>query len=296
MIQRVGKAAFVVLIFAFFAGVTQIRAQETQSQSQSQQQQQPPAQQGQKPSLQNPLTPAVAPLPTPMDPKEVADYKTIMAMNPTSAADVDKEVQAGEDFVKTYPASRRLEPIYSRLSNAYYRKQQLDKMYENGEKALALNGDDLSVLALLGEQLPLGNVNDPSFKDKLAKAEQYDKHALDLLPTMPKPDGVTDEQFAKLKSSVITATHGGLGIALFREGKAADAVPELQKATDGVTNPDAVDLFVLGMAFDNLQKYSDAAKAFDGCAQVTSSLQDRCKQGASEAKAKAGNQLQPPKP
>lgn len=296
MIQRVGRAVLAVLIFAFFAGATQISAQETQSQSQSQQQQQPPAQQGQKPSVQNPITPAVAPLPTPVDAKEDADYKSIMTMNPANAADLDKEVQAGEDFVKTYPASKHLEPIYSRLSNAYFQKHQLDKMYENGEKALALNGDDVSVLALLGEQLPRGNANDPSFKDKLAKAEQYDKHALDLLPTMPKPDGVTDEQFAKVKDSVITATRGGLGIALFREGKAADAVPELQKATDGVTNPDAVSLFVLGLALDNLQKYSDAAKAFDACAQVTSSLQERCKQGASEAKAKAGSQLQPPKP
>lgn len=293
MIQRIGRAVLAVLIFALFVGATQISAQETQSQSQ--QQQQPSAQQDQKPSQQNPITPAVVPLPTPVDPKEDADYKSIMAMNPANAADVDKEVQAGEDFVKTYPASKRLEPIYSRLSNVYYQKQQLDKMYENGEKALALNGDDLSVLALLGEKLPRGNANDPSFKDKLAKAEQYDKHALDLLPTMPKPAGLTDEQFAKLKDNVITATHGGLGIALFREGKAADAVPELQKATDGVTNPDPVTLFVLGMALDGLQKYSDAAKAFDGCAQVTSPLQDRCKQGASEAKAKAGTQLQPPK-
>jgi tetratricopeptide (TPR) repeat protein len=286
------------MTLAFFAGATRISAQgtqsQTQSQSQSQQQQQPPAQQGQKPSLQNPITPALAPVPAPADPKEDAAYKSFNDLNPTNPADLDKEIQAGEDFLKAYPASRYLQPVYSRLANAYFQKQEVDKMYEDGQKALALNGDDVSILTLLGGTLPRGNANDPNFKDKLAQAEQYDRHALELLPTTAKPAGVTDEQFAKLKDNATMTAHGGLGIALFREGKAADAVPELQKATQGIAEPDATNLYVLGLALSNLQKYADAAKAFDGCVQVTSPLQDRCKQGASEAKAKAANQLQPP--
>ncbi|HKW88564.1 MAG TPA: hypothetical protein VJN21_07390 [Candidatus Acidoferrales bacterium] len=300
------KTSLAVLVVLVFGGATQIRAQgsqtqsqsqsQSQSQTQSQQQQQPPAQQDQKPGLQNPIAPAVAPLPTPVDPKEDAAYKSLIAMNPTNAADVDKEIQAGEDFLKTYPASRYLQGVYSRLTNAYFQKPDMDKMYADGEKALALNGDDVSVLTLLGGTLPRGNANDPNFKDKLARAEQYDRHALDLLPTMAKPANVTDEQFAKLKDNAMVTAHGGLGVALFREGKAADAAPELQKATDGVANPDPVNLYVLGLALDNLQKYADAEKAFDGCGQVTSSLQERCKQLGADAKSKAANQLQPPKP
>ena len=294
MNYRFVRFALVVLVPALFGGATQSWAQGTQSQSQSQQQ--PPAQQSQKPSLQNPITPAVAPLPAPVDPKEEAAFKGFMTLNLSSAADVDKSIQQGEDFLKTYPASSHLESVYSRLTNAYFQKRQVDKMYADGEKALTLNGDDVSVLTLLGGTLPRGDSSDPNFKDKLSQAEQYDKHALDLLPTMTKPQGVTDEQFAKLKENATSTAHGGLGIALFREGKAADAVSELQKATDGLADPDVVDLYVLGLALDNLQKYSDAAKAFDGCAQLTSSLQDRCKQGSTDAKAKAANQLQPPKP
>lgn len=299
MIHRFGKAALTALALTFLGGGMQVCAQGTQSQaqsqSQSQQQQQPPAQQGTKPALQNPIAPAVAPLPTPVDPKEDAAFKSFMALNPMSATEVDKEIQTGEDFLKAYPSSRYLESVYSRLSNAYYQKRQLDKMYEEGEKALALNGDDLSILTLLGEMLPRGDANDPNFKDKLSQAEQYDRHALDLLPTLTKPAGITDEQFTKVKSNAIVAAHGGLGVALFREGKAADAVPELQKATEGATNPDAVNLYVLGLALDGVQKYSEATKAFDGCAQVASPLQDRCKQGSADAKTKAANQLQPPK-
>ena len=298
MNHRIGKASLTVLTLALFGGATQIWAQgqqsQSQSQSQSQQQQQPPAQQSQKPALLNPIAPT--PTTPPVDPKEDAAFKSFTALSPSNAADIDKLIQTGEDFAKTYPTSTHLELIYSRLTNAYFQKQQMDKVYEDGQKALALNGDDVSVLTLLGEMLPRGNANDPNFKDKLTQAELYDKHALDLLPTMAKPDGVTDDQFTKLKNNAMVAAHGGLGIALFREGKAADAVPELQKATDGVTSPDTVDLFVLGLALDNVQKYADAEKAFDGCAQAASSLQDRCKQLSAQEKSKAGTQLQPPKP
>lgn len=266
------------------------------TQSQSQQQQQPPAQQSQKPSLQNPISNAVAPMPTPVDPKEEAAYKNFFEMKPATAADYDKEIQTGEDFLKTYPLSRYAESVYSRLTSSYLERQEVDKMYDAGEKALALNGDDVSVLTLLGSVLPRGNSNDPQFKDKLAKAEQYDRHALELLPNLPMPVGVTADQFAKLKATAAISAHGGLGIALFREGKAEESAAELQKATDGNPSPDPTELYVLGLALNNLQKYADAAKAFDGCAQITSTLQDRCKQDATDAKSKAANQLQPPKP
>jgi tetratricopeptide (TPR) repeat protein len=278
---------------ALFVAARPARGQGTQSQSQ--QQQQPPAQQNQKPSLQNPITNAVAPVATPVDPKEEAAYKSFFDMKPATEADYDKEIQAGEDFLKTYPQSKYAEIVYSRLTNSYFERQELDKMYDAGEKALALNGDDVSVLTLLGSVLPRGNSNDPQFKDKLAKAEQYDRHALELLPTLPMPAGVTADQFAKLKATAANSAHGGLGIALFREGKVEDSAAELQKATDGNPSPDPTDLYVLGLALNNLQKYADAEKAFDGCAQITSSLQDRCKQNAADAKNKAANQLQPPK-
>jgi tetratricopeptide (TPR) repeat protein len=278
--------------FAVFALATSLWAQGTQSQ----QQQQPPAQQSQKPSLQNPITPAVTPLPTAVDPKEEAAYKNFFDMKPASDADYDKQIQAGEDFLKTYPQSHYAESVYSRLTNSYFEKREMDKMYDAGEKALALNGDDVSVLTLLGSVLPRGNSNDPNFQDKLTKAEQYDRHALELLPTLPMPAGVAADQFAKLKSSAEVSAHGGLGIALFREGKAQDSAAELQKATEGNANPDPTDLYVLGLALNNLQKYADAAKAFDSCAQITSTLQDICKKNAADAKTKAANQLQPPKP
>lgn len=297
MNHRMCKTVLAAVVLGLTAGAIQAGAQDaqTQSQTQSQQQQQTQQQQTQKPTLQNPIGPALSPAPAPVDPKEDAAYKSLAALNGTSATDADKEIQAGEDFVKTYPTSRYLEPVYAKLMSAYYQKHDNDKMYEDGEKALALNGDDVSVLTLLGWVLPHGKSSDPNFNDKLAQAEKYDKHALDILPTIAKPADATDDQFATSKASATAMAHSGLGIALFREGKGADAVPELQKATEGA-NPDPTDLFVLGLALNSVEKYADAEKAFDSCAKITGSLQETCKQDAAAAKEKAANQLQPPKP
>jgi tetratricopeptide (TPR) repeat protein len=274
-------------------------SQQTQSQSQQQQTQQgQPAQQNQqmqKPSL---MPGAAAQKPadlTPVDPKEEAAYKKFYGMKPVTSADFDNEIKSGEAFVKDYPQSRYLQVVYSRLANSYFEKQEFAKMYDAGDKALALNGDDVNVLTLLGTALSRGNSNDPDFAAKLAKAEQYERHALELIPTLPKPAELTDDQFAKIKAQAAIQAHSGLGIALFREQKPEEAAAELAQATTGTDKPDPADLFIYGLALDDMQKFSDAEKAFDTCMKITSSLQDRCKESEADAKAKAATQLQPPK-
>ncbi|MGH9730561.1 MAG: hypothetical protein ACRD4A_02595, partial [Candidatus Acidiferrales bacterium] len=138
----------------------------------------------------------------------------------------------------------------------------------------------------------------PGFADQLAKAEQYEKHALEILATLPKPVELTDEQFATTKANAVSQAHSGLGLVYFREGKDSDSVTELTKATEGNPQPDPTDNFILGVEDEKLNKFADAQKSFEGCAQITSQLQDRCKQGVAEAKAKAktASQPQPPKP
>jgi tetratricopeptide (TPR) repeat protein len=280
-----GITALTLVAWACLAAAPQVRAQGMGTQQQTQEQ---------KPSLQNP-TPQKPAAPA-IDPKEEAAYKAFFAMKPTAPADFDAQIQAGEDFVKNYPQSRYLAVVYSRLTNAYFERQKLDKMYAAADKALQLNPNDLTVLTLVGWVIPRGSPGAPDYAGKLDKAEQYEKHALDLLATLTKPAELTDEQFAKTKASAVAQAHSGLGLVYFREGKKDESAVELTKATDGNPQPDPTDYFVLGVVQENLNKFADAQKSFDSCAQFLSPLQDRCKQGSAEAKAKVGTQLQPPKP
>ncbi|HLJ41561.1 MAG TPA: hypothetical protein VKT50_08730 [Candidatus Acidoferrales bacterium] len=294
MTHRMGITALMLAACACLAAAPQVRAQGMGAQQQGTQQQ---GAQDQKPSLQNP-TPQkpAAPAAPAVDPKEEAAYKAFVALKPTAPADYDAQIQAGEDFVKNYPQSRYLVVVYSRLTNAYFERQKLDKMYVAADKTLQLNPNDVTVLTLVGWVIPRGNPTVPGFADQLAKAEQYEKHALEILATLPKPAELTDEQFATTKASAVSQAHSGLGVVYFREGKDSDSVAELTQATGGSPHPDPTDYFILGVEDEKLNKFSDAEKSFDSCAQITSQLQDRCKQGAAEAKAKAGSQPQPPKP
>src|SRR6185437_550968 len=292
MTHRMGITALILAACACLAAAPRVRAQGMGAQQQGTQQQ---GTQDQKPSLQNPTPPQKPPAPA-VDPKEEAAYKAFVALKPTAPADYDAQIQAGEDFAKNYPQSRYLVVVYSRLTNAYFERQKLDKMYVSADKTLQLNPNDVTVLTLVGWVIPRGNPTAPGFADRLAKAEQYEKHALEILATLPKPAELTDEQFATTKASAVSQAHSGLGVVYFREGKDSDSVAELTQATEGNPHPDPTDYFILGVEDEKVSKFSDAEKSFDSCVQITSPLQDRCKQGAAEAKAKAGSQPQPPKP
>ena len=288
MTHRMGITAFAIAALACLAVAPQVRAQGMGAQ-QSQQQQPPP----QRPSLINP-TPQTPAAPK-IDPKEEAAYQAFYSMKPAIPADFNAQIQAGEAFLKNYPQSRYLPIIYSRLTNAYFETHNIDKMYAAGDKTLQLNPNDVSVLTLVGWVIPRGNPTAPGFAEKLAKAEQYEKHALQILATLPKPVAITDAQFADSKASAIAQAHSGLGLVYFRESKFDQSAAELTQATGGNPHPDPTDYFILGVVQEQLKKFADAEKSFTSCAQIQSSLQDRCKQGAAESKAKAATQLQPPK-
>ncbi|MFZ0638269.1 MAG: tetratricopeptide repeat protein [Candidatus Acidiferrales bacterium] len=286
MNRRTRLQIFILAAIVSFVVVPHLLAQDQQQSRQQSQQQTNPPQQTQKPSLQNPQQNATAP--PPVDPKEEAAFKAFNDIKPSSPADYDAQIQAGEAFVKDFPQSRYREAVYSSLANAYFQKGELDKTCDAADRALALNPDDLIILTHVGWMIPHGNPNAPNFDEQLAKAEQYEKHALQVLNTLPKPANLTDEQFNTSKNAALSESHSGLGLIYFRQKKYDVSSAELQQATAMETTPDPTDLFVLGFDDETLQKYPDSVKAFDGCAQIASPLQDRCKQASAEAKAKEG--------
>jgi tetratricopeptide (TPR) repeat protein len=229
-----------------------------------------------------------------VDPQEASAYKAFYDLKP---GDFDQQIKFGEDFIVKYPQSRYLAIIYSRLANAYYNKQQMDKMLSAGDKAVALNPDDYTVLVLMGWYLPhVSGSDQANGSQRLDKAEQYLKHALELEPAYQRPTGMTDEDFTKAKNEVLAQAHSGLGLVYFRRARVADSVAELETATKLSSNPDPTDYYVMGVDLEQLKRYGDAADAFDKCGQIQGGLQSRCKQETDKAKKLAGLQPAAPKP
>ncbi len=240
------------------------------------------AQQEQKPAAQ-----------APVDPEEEKAYKAFTDVKPEA---FDQQIQVGEQYLQKYPSGRYTEQVYARLANSYFQKQQFDKMYAAGDKALASNPNDVSVLVLVGWVIPHNyDPNDPEAEHRLAKAETYEKHALEILATMPKPDGVSDEQFAKAKQASLAQAHSGLGLVYFRQQQFDKAVTEMQEAVKLDPTPDSVDLYILGVSLSQLKRYPEAADTFKQCASIPGAVQDRCKQREGEAKKLAAAQPAPPK-
>ncbi len=255
------------------------------SRAQDQQQQQPakPAQPGQAAPATGAQPPAEAPK---IDPEEEKAFKAFA--DATAPQDTDKQIALGEQFVQKYPQSKYDSPVYDRLTQDYLAKQETDKMYAAGDKALAINKDDVTVLVIVGWAIPhVYDPNDMNSERLLNKAEDYEKHALEVLDKLPKPANLTDEQFAKAKQSALSQAHSGLGLVYFRRQDFANSVNELQLGEKLAAAPDPTDFYVMGIELNQLKRFPEAVDAFQKCAQSPGGLADRCKQNAEQAKKAA---------
>jgi len=228
------------------------------------------------------------PPPVKVDPKEEAAYKAFFN---TPQQDVEKKIQLGQDFVQRYPSSVYAEAVHSAVAKAYYTKQDWKDFFSESDKALALNHDDVDMLTMVGWVIPhTVTESEPDADAQLDKAEADEKHAVDIIGTMPKPATMTDDQFAALKTAKLAEAHSGLGLTYFRRHDYDKSAKELQQATEGNPNPDPLDLFALGASLQNSGHYNDASDAFNRCAQMAGSLQAPCKQNADNAKKLAAQQ------
>jgi len=232
-----------------------------------------------------PSTPAPSPAqnaPPPKDagkqPKvnkaEEAAYKNVLA---AQGGDPAMQIQVGEDFITKFPMSKYVGGVYGLLTTAYYVTGNTDKMFAAGAKALELNPDNVDVLALLAMAIPRRvKANTPDGPQQLQKAEVYAHHAIELIPTMPKPDTVDDATFEKAKNDKLALAHSGLGLLDINHSKFDDARNELTQAVQLATSPDPVDYYLLGNADAQASYMNGAIAAYDKCA-ATGPLVTQCK-------------------
>src|SRR6266481_1473228 len=264
------------------------------SQSGQGSQSQPPAQQTDK-SKTPEITPLTLDVPAPVNAEEDAAYKAFQTVNQNDAA---KKIEAGEAFLVKYPESRYKSPVYGALAYAYLQTGNTQKMQEYGEKELTIAPNDVSTLALLGQTLPRslhGSAATPEAVLTLAKAEQYSKQAIEITPTLQKPENLTDEAFLSAKNQTLAMAHSGLGLVYVRRGKNAEAIPELEQAVKIDPNPDPVNYYLLGMANKITSHFDDAVAAFNKCATMAGPMQGTCKTQADDAKKLGATQLSAPK-
>jgi tetratricopeptide (TPR) repeat protein len=289
---EVGAAALTAVLFcaAGIAAAQGSQSGQSQPGQQQGQQQQQPSDKDKQPnppplSMDKPTAPAATP-------EEESAYKASQ-----EETDREKKIKKAEEFLQKYPQSRYRPAMYQILVSGYYATQQVPKLLDVGEKEIELNPNDAPVLALMAQTI--ARTYNPKAPDpkQLDKAEQYSRRAIEITPTLSKPENLTDEAFNNAKNDTLQMAHSGLGLVYIREGKFTEAIPELEESikADTHADPDPVNYYLLGMADKQTSHFDAAEKAFNKCASVQSSLQAACKANADDAKQKASTSLSAPK-
>ena len=222
--------------------------------------------------------------------EEEAAYKELFSARSVDAA---KQIQLGENFVKKFPDSRYLTSVYAQLAANYMNAGEVDKMFVAGEKALELNPNNTDVLSLLAMAMPRRvNSSTPDAQQQYQKAEGYARKALELLPLLPKPEGIDDAAFQKAKDDKMAMSRSGLGLILFQRKNYEEARHELTQAVKLSSSPDPVDYYILGNANHLGSYYNDAVAAYEKCASIgAGALAAQCKVRAEVAKKDAATKL-----
>lgn len=266
---------------------------QTAPQSQNPPSQQAPAEQ--KPNAPTPATENTLKLDNaapPVNAEEDAAYK---ALYDPAEKDPNKKIQAAQDFLAKYPQTRYKQGVLSLLTHEYLMTNQSEKALQTGEQELQVNPNDVQTLAGMAQVLT--RAFDPSAPDaaqRLDKAEQYSKRAIQVTPTLPKPDTMSEQLFEELKNAALASAHGSLGLVQIRRAKYEEAIPELQEAVRIDPNQDPVNYYLLGKANEATSHFDDAVAAYTKCAALNGQLQAACKAGADESKKKSNTQLSAP--
>jgi tetratricopeptide (TPR) repeat protein len=274
------SAPFLVFAVGFSIGAGASRAQYGKGPAIPAQPAQPPA--------AKPEAPEGAAKAPPVNKAEEDAYKALYAARTGTPA---AQIQLGEDFITKFPQSHYLMGVYSQLTAAYYRDDQVDKMFAAGTKAIELNPDNTDVLSLLAMAMPRRvKSTTPDAQQQFQKAETYARHAIELIPNLTKPDTVDDATFEKAKNDQLSMAHSGLGLINIQHQKYEDARTELTQAVQLSSTPDPVDYYLLGNADIQASYYNDAVAAYEKCA-ASGPLVAQCKARAESAKKDAATKI-----
>lgn len=196
----------------------------------------------------------------------------------------EKKIKSGDEFIKKFATSSYLPSVYSILAVTYLSNGQPQKGFDAGEKALALRANDVRTLANLSQSMArLYKPGDPDGAQQLQKAQQYAEKCIQITPTLLRPAGVTDEQYAEQTNKNLAMAHSALGLIDIHHNKFAEAIPELEQAVKLDDGKDATNLYLLGVASQNSGHYTEALDAFQKCATSPGNLQQACQSGVAQA-------------
>jgi tetratricopeptide (TPR) repeat protein len=146
--------------------------------------------------------------------------------------DPSQQIKMLDQFSQAYPevAQKQAGELNYRYAVAYTQSNQIEKADEHAEKAIAAEPDNVQALNLVAYDYALRR------RVNQAKAAEYARKALTLVPQMKKPEGLSDEAFKSQQNTQEGMAHLTIGfLDLQKTGSAhhtAGAIRELKQAAE----------------------------------------------------------------
>ncbi len=182
------------------------------------------------------------------------------------AKDAGKRAGLLTRFAQIFSDSPYANQALGVAATSYQQAQNAPKMLEVANGLLAKDPNNLGMLLLLSDYYC-------DKTDQLGKAETYAKKAISALDAAPKPEGVTDEQWARQKGLQKGLALSSLGQVNIEKKDNAQAVENLKAAAPLLKLDDgsyARNQYRLGFALLNLKRNAEAKEALTQAASVNS--------------------------
>lgn len=178
----------------------------------------------------------------PLDPAEYNSY--VSAVQNTN---VQEKIAGLEGFLQRYPNSTVKETALEQLMAAYQQAGNAAKMFETADKLLQGFPTNLRGLAVMAYTKRAAAQQGQDAAQNAAAAEDFGQRGLKALPAAPKPEGMTDADFQKLKSQYSLIFNGAVGFGELQKKNFSAAAEHLQAAVQ-LDPTSFYDVYQLGLA------------------------------------------------
>jgi tetratricopeptide (TPR) repeat protein len=177
--------------------------------------------------------------------KDPAEYNAYVgAVQQTDAA---AKISGLEAFLAQYPNSVMKEDALEALMVAYQQAGNQPKMLDAAQRILQANPNNLRALALLSYSKRAQAEANQDPQKNLADGAQFAERGLQALQTAPKPDGMSDADFTKMKTQMSAIFNGASGMAALQAKNYPQAQQRLRAAVEADPN-DLRNVYPLALA------------------------------------------------
>ena len=177
--------------------------------------------------------------------KDPAEYNAYV--NAIQQQDPNAKAQALEAFIQTYPNSVMKIDAAEQLMAAYQQAGNAQKMIDAANKVLQMDPNNVRALAILTYTYR-ATITAQNLQQNLPLIQQYASKGEQALPSMPKPEGMSDADFTKLHNDLGAIFEGGLGFVALQNKDYVMAGKEFGLAVSHESQPNIADIYPLAQA------------------------------------------------